>query len=191
MSWARRGLLYPPRKKKSEKKSLSKASHLLTRVRKFIYSLVSLVTPALGFLMKLWGNNDSILGIKNRYPGNFNQRSPPPPPPPQCIVARQQVWQTPDILHVCVCVRERAYVCVWYFWWGNRQGCRSGCAQKNLGVILLIWTWGVFSFLFLIKSSPLFLSSKQPLCPPLLSCDHSALQGPVSGIPPQRQPLWG
>ena len=40
------------------------------------------------------------------------------------------------------------------------------------------------SFLFsLIKPFLPFLYGRRPVSPRLLSCDHSALQGPVSGIP--------
>lgn len=75
---------------------MSKASHLLTRVRTFLYSLPSLATPvwvSYEAVERQWGSNTAsqevlIIGT--------------PPPFSPSVVARQQVRETPDILHVCV-----------------------------------------------------------------------------------------
>lgn len=115
-------------KKRSE---FGRAGHLLRGVRKFVYCVLSRY-GGVGFSVKPCRDNGGILGIKHCNPGNFNHRSATGSFSPS-IVAREQVSQTPDILG-CVCGIS------------GREGRRSGCAGRNLGVILLICTWGAFSF---------------------------------------------
>lgn len=85
-----------------EEKSVSKASHLLTRVRKFIYSLPP-CNSSVGSLMKPWKDNNRALGIKHCCPGNFNHQRTTGFFSPPSDVARQQVRQAPDILYVYAC----------------------------------------------------------------------------------------
>lgn len=97
-----------------------------------LYIVSSLASAALGSqwsraetMVAYWGSNTATQEI-------LIIAAPPAFFSPS-IVAREQVSQTPDLLG-CVCGISG---------WG---GCRSGCAGRNLGVILLICTWGAFSF---------------------------------------------
>lgn len=71
-----------------------------------VYIFSSLLLPLCRSLMKLWRDNDSVLGIKHCYPGHFNHPSTTSFFSHQLLPGNR--WGGPQIF--CMCV--------WYFWWG-------------------------------------------------------------------------
>lgn len=101
-----------------------------------LYIRLSLLLPQRwGFLWSCGETMTAYWGSRTATQEILINEAPPPPPPPQCIVARQQVWQTPDILHVCVCVRERERMCACGISGGaTGGGADQGVHRKTLGL---------------------------------------------------------
>ena len=152
-----------------EEKSVSKASHLLTRVRTFLYSF----PLSRYFLMKPWRDNDGILGIKRCYLGNFNHWG-------KTIFFCHQLlpgnrWGLPQVFPMCVCV-ERVQIRV--------------CIEEPQGYFINLHGE---SFLFLPDKTLSALSLMQAarfaldFCPVIIqSCRE-----PCRASPTQREPVWG
>lgn len=98
--------------------------------------------------MKLWRDNDSVLGIKHCYPGNFNHRSTTRFFSHQLLPGNKR--SRPQVFSMCRCV------CVW---WGNRV-----CIEEP---------WGYF--INLHGESFLFLLDKTLFCPFFITGGPSAL----------------